>query len=328
VDVCVDGVRRTATAKTHAEAVLTRAALLEELNGRGLPSQTTRAWTLERAVTETRREAWAGRAGEQNAMQNAAAAIKFFGGTAPLRDIDRSWINDYIDSLETQGNSNGTINRKIAALSKVMTVAVEHGGLPAKPPFPKRKPEGVGRTRYLTEIEEAMVIDWLVINGKPDQADAVVVLIDTGLRLGELWRLETRDIDWKQGLLNIWETKSGHPRSVPMTQRVQDILLKRTKRPDAPARPFPHDNAWLRHQWDRVRAQMQLDKDDQFVPHVLRHTCASRLVQRGVGIAVVQQWLGHKTIQITMRYAHLAPANLLAAVSVLEQPALDCSGGD
>ena len=67
---------------------------------------------------------------------------------------------------------------------------------------------------------------------------------------------------------------------------------------------------------------MGLAEDDGFVPHALRHTWASRLIQRGVSLRVVQEWLGHKTITVTMRYAHLSPKSLLAAVSVLEAPAL------
>ena len=55
------------------------------------------------------------------------------------------------------------------------------------------------------------------------------------------------------------------------------------------------------------------------MPHALRHTCASRLIQRGVGVALVQSVLGHKTLSMTMRYAHLAPTNLTDAMKVLEQ---------
>jgi site-specific recombinase XerD len=78
----------------------------------------------------------------------------------------------------------------------------------------------------------------------------------------------------------------------------------------------PHS---FRQTWDRAKVTLGLSDDAQLVPHALRHTTASRLVQRGVTLKVVQEWLGHKTITVTMRYAHLAPANLLAAVKVLEE---------
>ena len=62
---------------------------------------------------------------------------------------------------------------------------------------------------------------------------------------------------------------------------------------------------------------MGLMGDRHFVPYVCRHTCASRMVQRGVALPVVMEWMGHKAMQMTMRYAHLAPANLQAAVIAL-----------
>jgi site-specific recombinase XerD len=55
------------------------------------------------------------------------------------------------------------------------------------------------------------------------------------------------------------------------------------------------------------------------VPHVLRHTCASRLVRGGLDLRRVQRWLGHHTLQATMRYAHLANHDLDCCVAVLEQ---------
>ena len=70
--------------------------------------------------------------------------------------------------------------------------------------------------------------------------------------------------------------------------------------------------------WDSVREDMRLTNDPQFVPHALRHTCASRLVQRGVGLYTIKEVLGHSTIKVTERYAHLCPANLRSAIDTLE----------
>jgi site-specific recombinase XerD len=64
---------------------------------------------------------------------------------------------------------------------------------------------------------------------------------------------------------------------------------------------------------------MKLEMDSEFVIHSLRHTCASRLVIAGIDLYVVKEWLGHSSIQITERYAHLNPAKLVQAVEVLEE---------
>jgi integrase len=83
-------------------------------------------------------------------------------------------------------------------------------------------------------------------------------------------------------------------------------------------RLFPFDNLWMRNVWDRVRVNLGFALDKDFVPYICRHTCASRLVQRGVPITVVKEWMGHKSITMTMRYAHLAPTNLKVAATALE----------
>lgn len=70
--------------------------------------------------------------------------------------------------------------------------------------------------------------------------------------------------------------------------------------------------------WNRLRSQMKLNTDKQFVVYALRHTCASRLIQKGVSLRVVGDWLGHKSLTVTMRYAHLSPTNLTDAAKVLE----------
>jgi site-specific recombinase XerD len=67
-----------------------------------------------------------------------------------------------------------------------------------------------------------------------------------------------------------------------------------------------------------VRAEMHLERDEEFVMHALRHTCASRLVNAGIDLYVVKEWLGHSSIQITERYAHLSPSKLVHAVEALE----------
>jgi len=313
VDVTVNGKRRTATCKTFAEAEEKRAALMcESTGGRG-----SQPWSIGFAFERTCERVWKGTRSEGHATRNGQMAVDFFGADTPLDQIDSAWIDQWVETLERKGSSDATINRKLAALSKIFTVAAQRGGCTNKPYIPKRK-ESQGRIRYLGEGEEEELLATFYHFGKREHRDAVIVLVDTGIRTGELWNLRACDIDSKNKLIHVWENKGDLPRSVPMTDRVAGVIARRLSGLDRNDRLFPYDNWWMRNGWARVRDHLGHTDDPQFVPHMLRHTCASRLIQRGAPLKVVQEWLGHKTISITMRYSHLAPRNLQAAASLLE----------
>lgn len=187
----------------------------------------------------------------------------------------------------------------------------------------ERKREGKGRIRFLSDAEEKTVIDLLTQWGKDDFRDVFEVLVDTGMRPGELWRMAGRDLDMKAGTITIWENKTNTPRSIYMTARVRAIIERRKRGVTSEVESlFPYDKRWTRLVWDRIRATMKLTHDKAFVLYIARHTCASRMVQRGVPLLVIKEWLGHKQIEMTLRYAILAPTNLKAAVEVL-QPATE-----
>lgn len=321
VDVTYKGQRRTSTVKgldRRDEAEKVRVSILAELmNGTSAPKvkpQVT-SWTMQEAFTHVQ-TVWAGTGGEDCQVRNAQFAVDFFGASTPLADITCEWMDSYLARLKQIGNSNSTINKKISAVSFMMTQAIQRGRLKAKPHMGRLK-EGVGRIRFLTQDEEMNATGVLSQWGKDDHAEALTVLIDTGLRLGELWKLEVRDIDFLVGVLHVWVNKTEHPRSVPMTQRVRTILERRREYTKT-GKLFPFDNFWFEHVWNRMKVHLGLEYDEQFVPYALRHTCASRLVQRGVHLQVVKEWMGHKAIQTTLRYAHLCPKNLLDAAKVLE----------
>ena len=81
-------------------------------------------------------------------------------------------------------------------------------------------------------------------------------------------------------------------------------------------RVFPFQTYWYRDHWDKLRNILKLDDAPW---HTLRHTTASRLVQRVVQLVVVKKIMGHKSIATTMRYTHLQPAKLVGAISLLEK---------
>ncbi len=248
---------------------------------------------------------------ETKQLYNANIVVDLVGKNTNVKDIDENVIDELISTLKDQGNSNGTINRKLAALSKMLTFAHKRKLIPSKPYIEWLK-EGKGRKRWFTPSEEAMLIKILTQAGFNYFCDFVIILIDTGLRKTELLKAQKRDI--VDGNLSVYDTKNGDPRTVPLTKRAQSIFDKYDG--DIPFAGISDND--IRFQWNYARELMGMAKDKEFVLHACRHTCASRLVQRGISLLVVKEWLGHKSLTQTLVYAHLAPNNLQEAVKVLD----------
>lgn len=310
VNIQVRGQRHFVQCATLAEARDVRANLQAELLTRTGPG----GRTLQQAFEQTQRERWSRTKSRIKLTRNGEMAVRYFGGSLRLSEVTRSEIASYDAYLRQEGNTDATINRKMAALSTILQTAYEHGWITSKPVIHRLR-EGRGRIRYLTPDEEQVHLslyrDW----GKRDHHDAMCVLLDTGMRTGELWALQTRDINFHNGVIHIFENKTSHPRSIPMTTRVFTIMQDRSHL----TQPFAFDNYWFERIWNRARTILGFGDDVEYVPYACRHTCASRLLQRGMTIPEVQLWLGHKSIHMTMRYAHLAPTALLKGAQLLEQ---------
>jgi integrase len=243
--------------------------------------------------------------------------------------FDQSTLDNLIGTLRQRGNSNATINRKMAALSKLLRKAHKMGDIHSLPEF-RRQKERAGRIRFLERDEEARL--FAAIKSRSEDAYRLsVFLVDSGCRLGEALGLIWNDI--QEHRVSFWITKSGRSRTIPMTERVKEVIKLPPQEGRRPKGPFTKlSQAQFRAIWNDAKAEVGLGADDQVVPHILRHTCASRLVQGGIDIRRVQMWLGHQTLSMTMRYAHLATNDLDGCVIVLEtprsaQPAGKCAEG-
>jgi len=222
-------------------------------------------------------------------------------------------LDGLIGTLRERGNSNATINRKMAALSKLLRKACKMGDIYSLPEF-RRQKERSGRIRFL-EIDEEERLFAEIRSHSEHYWQLAIFLVDTGARLGEATGLHWNDIH--DGTVTFWLTKSGRSRTVPLTQRVRDMLrsMERTK-----FGPFGKIKQYqFRAVWHEAKSAVGLATDTELVPHCLRHTCASRLVRGGVDIRRVQMWLGHQTLQMTMRYSHLATHDLDVCVPILER---------
>ena len=154
-----------------------------------------------------------------------------------------------------------------------------------------------------------------------------LISADCGLRAGEIFKLTWADIDIKERLLFLRETKNGSNRHAYMSKCVQGELSK-LKSGEGNQLLFPsRDGEQIKHisrTFERAVKTIGLnkgitDRKQKIVFHSLRHTYASRLVDKGVSIYEVKELLGHKDIKMTMRYSHLDKERLRKSVQVLDE---------
>lgn len=258
---------------------------------------------------------WAKTRGEETAMRNASRVVSIFGPNKLAHEITGGNVQRLIAQLKRDSLSPATINRILAALSTMLTVAIEGGYIDTKPRI-TRQHEDEHRTRVLSDEEEAMMFRVLAEQAHPFARDACAVLIDTGLRRSELLKLPWTCVDFHNREIRVYKSKTKRPRTVPLTTKALTALSCYSGGKGPFERLTPDA---LQYAWDRARTFCGFSDDPEFVVHALRHTCASRLVQTGTPLTVVKEWLGHTSIAMTMRYAHFAPAQLNSARDALEK---------
>jgi len=215
------------------------------------------------------------------------------------------------------GRSVATVNRYLATLKAAYLLGIENEKI-ASNPFRKVKlqKENNRRVRYLTEDEEGRL--FAVLPG--EHHPLVLLALHTGLRKTEQLSLKWQDVNFRQKVITVRDSKAGRARHVPMNQVVIDTLQRL---------PRLINNVYvfygalegerlkdLPKGWEECLGKAGIA---DFHWHDLRHTFASRLVMKGIDLYTVKELLGHQSIEMTQRYAHLAPGHLHKAVEVLSR---------
>lgn len=298
-DALVNGVRQRRRFNTREEA--------EAFEGKTVANEATIGTVSKKVLTKF----YLGTKDEKSARQILGWLAEHFGPTNPITSITTAGISDMDDYLrEEEGLSVATVNRRLAKLSKMLGYALDMGLIQTKPKITFHK-EGQGRTRFLTSEEEQRLFEAL-----PDKyRHYATFLLYTGCRCSEAIRLQWQDIN--NGRVTFWDTKNGKPRTIPLHPRA--LASIQWTKGEGWIRPFARIDYDLFHNaWLKAKAAAGLKDDPQVVPHVLRHTCASRMAQSGkVDIYVIMNWLGHSSITVTKRYAHLIPQTLDLALGAL-----------
>ena len=244
-------------------------------------------------------------------------------GSHLLSNVSSTVIAQWRDHLARRGGPHGgttpaTCNRYLAALSHVFTIAEKDWGwIDANPcRRVRRLTEPRGRVRFLSDAERERLLGVCRQSRDARLYPLVVLAIATGARQAELIGLRWSDIDLQRRSAILHKTKNGERRSLPLTGLALELL-----RDLAAARPVGGDHvfpgrrrkpAFPRRAWEVATAAAGLE-DFRF--HDLRHSCASYLAMSGASAPEIAAVLGHKTLAMVKRYAHLAEPHTAGVVA-------------
>jgi integrase len=236
-----------------------------------------------------------------------------WGGRQKRRSGAPSTFNHY-RSLVSLSYRLGILNRKVTSN-------------PARSVTHRR--EGNNRVRFLT-IEEEKKLRKVIEAKWPLHLTELDLSINTGLRKGGQYSLTWDMVDFRGRMLNIPRTKNEEPLHVPLNDAVVAALRVVHDRGATRGRVFqsaktgvPLENG--RHWFDDALMEAGIKN---FRRHDLRHTFASRLRMKGAPLEDIADLLGHKSLTMTRRYAHLGPNKLHAVVSLLGATATTTATGE
>ncbi len=212
--------------------------------------------------------------------------------------------------------ADATINRHFAFLRHVLMLAVKDDKLTKNPVSSLKFFPEANRTRFLTS-EELERLRGVML---PNDWKLVAFAVETGLRRGEQFTLRWNQVDLENEVLTLPMPKGGKTRHVPLSEGAKNILRSFDSFlrsawvfPGLKDVAHPMDSrAFLRRSFEPGLRRAGITGACW---HSLRHTAASRRVMAGVDLVSVKEILGHRDIETTMRYAHLAPGHLREAVN-------------
>lgn len=205
-----------------------------------------------------------------------------------------------------------TINREIALLKTIFNKAVEWGKIEINRILNVKKFKEKQRDMKILKDEEAIR---LINSALPHLKPILIIALNTGMRRGEILSLKWENVDFKNGLIFVKDSKSAD-REVPMNYLVYETIKEMPQTPD-----FifynPKTNSHIKDVKNSFRAARNNAKIKGLRFHDLRHTAATRMIQAGVDLVTVSRILGHSSIQMTMRYVHSTTEIMRQAVEKL-----------
>lgn len=213
-----------------------------------------------------------------------------------------------------------TVNYELTCLHHFFRYAVEMKYIQFNPTQKIKKIRKPQRKapRFLTKEE----IVSLLTKCSPSLVNIIKMLLNTGMRWGELRNLEWDDIDWNEKVIHIrikedWSPKGGE-RKIPMNNTVQEILKSVASNTNWVFTTKTGSQVRQQGTWSAFKLACRRAGIENATLHSLRHTFASHLASQGVPLFLIQKLLGHKSIKTTEIYSHLLPGNLHKIVDKLD----------
>lgn len=246
-----------------------------------------------------------------------------------LADIDRAGLERYVAALRDQGLAPATIARSLVPVRSLHRFLVDEGLRDDDPGAELDVPRApAGLPKALSEAEVERLIEAVSGDDPVARRDRAIleVLYGTGLRIGELTGLSLADVDLDDGLLRAFG-KGRRERIVPLGRMAHEALARWL---DVGGRPELEPERWARRgdaeavflnarggrlsrqgAWAVVRRYGDaVGLGDRLSPHVLRHSCATHLLDHGADIRAVQELLGHASISTTQVYTLVSTERL------------------
>ena len=268
--------------------------------------------------------------------------IKSALGNVPIKDIAMIHLEKLKRNLQTKKGrygkklSDATIKHCLVLIRQMFNRAISWRMYQGTNPVTATAQENKKflktadnkRVRFLSDEEAGLLLDELK-NRSQQLHDICQLSLYTGMRMGEIFNLSWNDIDLEHENISIKDPKSGESRNAYITpplsklfQRIKDNGYK------ADGLVFKSSNGKkireISNVFNRVTEKLGLNKNvtdqrDKVVAHTLRHTFASWLAMQGEPIITIQKLMGHSSLEMTLRYAHLSPSHERDAVLKLAQ---------
>jgi integrase len=268
---------------------------------------------------------------EQTVSQAKRAHLEWWAkefGFLYLQDIRPSIINDKKQKLLIEKNSKGkirtksTCNRYLASLSHLLSVCTKQWEWIVENPVKKiaREKEPRERTRFLNTEERKQFLDACRLSDNPFLFTFSVLLLSTGCRYSEIRCLKWTDVDLIQGKIIITRSKNSDMRSLPVRGLALDLLRDLAAKSQPTGYIFPGKNKNKPMELRRAfKTAIKRAGLKNFRGHDCRHSYATEMLAQGLSLGEIGHLLGHRSVSMTRRYAHLVESRSIDAVSKMSE---------